>query len=208
MKTQNPIPRLSWIDALPDKCEQKTISEMGDKLSNQREIDELREDYISRMILLDSQVSELVNSLRDREDNKNTAICITSDHGEMLGDAGMLYKGSMLESSINVPFIYKEPESITFKTRERIGSHPFTTTDALAEVVTIFSEVEKQKFNWTNKEAKIHNYRVWKRNSDSQRSQKIVMSTIDGEPYWATNLQRIQQKAEMHYLTRWKNGRS
>ena len=55
-----------------------------------------------------------------------------SDHGEMLGDAGM-YKS--IWKSDNVPFIYKEPESITFKTRERIGSHPFTTTDALAEVV-------------------------------------------------------------------------
>ena len=53
VKTQNPIPRLSWVDALPDKCEQKKLSQKwGDKLSNQREIDELREDYISRMILL------------------------------------------------------------------------------------------------------------------------------------------------------------
>ena len=63
----------------------------------------------------------------------------------MLGDAGMLYKGSMLESSINVPFIYKEPESITFKTRERIGSHPFTTTDALAEVVNNLQRSGKAK---------------------------------------------------------------
>ena len=38
---------------------------------------------------------------------EDTAIIFTSDHGEMMGDGNMLYKGTMLESAIRVPFVYK-----------------------------------------------------------------------------------------------------
>ena len=68
----------------------------------------LARDYADHLKLLD-QVGALMDALSSRSDYDRTAIALTSDHGEMLGDAGMLYKGTFIESAINVPWIYKEP---------------------------------------------------------------------------------------------------
>ena len=59
--------------------------------------------------MLDAQMQRLIDALAKREDADRTAIAVTSDHGEMLGDHGMLYKGTFLESSIRVPFQYCPP---------------------------------------------------------------------------------------------------
>ena len=40
---------------------------------------------------------------------KHIGMLATADHGDMLGDGGMLYKGSFLEGAIRVPFVYKPP---------------------------------------------------------------------------------------------------
>ena len=37
--------------------------------------------------------------LETREDYNKTNVCITSDHGDMLGDYGMLYKSTLLEQA-------------------------------------------------------------------------------------------------------------
>ena len=190
LKTQNPIPKLNWVEALPESCEQRKLSEKwGDKLNNLREIAELRTDYINRMILLDNQVSELENSLKGRVDHMNTAICITSDHGEMLGDAGMLYKGSLLESSINIPFIYKEPDYINFKTKERTGNHPCTATDLLNGAINNLKRGGKAKRLIRQIGRRKHvTIEYGNEIAIIKGDKKIVMSIVNGEPYWATNL--------------------
>ena len=47
--------------------------------------------------------------MEKRSDCERTAVAITADHGELLGDAEMLYKGCFLEGAIHVPWIYREP---------------------------------------------------------------------------------------------------
>ena len=76
----------AWIKDLSDEtCLKKTYNKWNGLL-NEREINELRKDYANHLCLLDDQIERLLKALNKREDSENTAIAITSDHGEMLGD--------------------------------------------------------------------------------------------------------------------------
>lgn len=101
--------RGDWIKDLPIHCElRKTAESWSDRLT-EKSIEACRKDYGNNLQLLDHQLNRLTDALKKREDNNKTAIAITADHGEMLGDHQMLYKGTFLEGSIHVPFVYIPP---------------------------------------------------------------------------------------------------
>ena len=102
-------PQPDWIADLPDTCElQKCRRSWVGQLSP-GQIEACRADYADHLSLLDDQVQRLLTGLERRPDQASTAVLATADHGEMLGDGGMLYKGSFLEGAIRVPFIYRPP---------------------------------------------------------------------------------------------------
>ena len=69
----------------------------------------LRQDYANHLELLDQQMGELLSALRQRPDAGETAITVCSDHGELLGDWGLLLKGCFLEGAIRSLFIHQPP---------------------------------------------------------------------------------------------------
>lgn len=104
-----------WIDRLTRNCELKKIKASWKGKLNTRDIGDFRKDYADHLYLIDSQIRNIIKTVKKRSDYKNTAIAFTSDHGEMLGDHEMLYKSTFLEESIRVPFIYNEPSIGTIK---------------------------------------------------------------------------------------------
>jgi arylsulfatase len=61
---------------------------------------------------LDDAIGRVLKSLRDSGLEESTVIVFTSDHGELLGDHGLLHKGPLFfESSLRVPMIWKFPDS-------------------------------------------------------------------------------------------------
>ena len=66
----------------------------------------LRADYADHLSLLDAQVGELLQALSLREDAPQTAISVCSDHGELLGDWGLLLKGCFLEGATRSLFLH------------------------------------------------------------------------------------------------------
>ena len=52
----------------------------------------------------------ILDKAKTRKDYERTAIALTSDHGDMLGDNEILYKSTFLEPSIHVPMIYVPPK--------------------------------------------------------------------------------------------------
>ena len=108
-------PRPSWIQRLPDHSELKKIQMGWQGHLTHDAIDALRRDYADHLVLLDEQMQRLEQAVRSRTDRDNTAIAVTADHGEMLGDGGMLYKSTFLESSIRVPMIYVAPTQLKEK---------------------------------------------------------------------------------------------
>jgi len=58
---------------------------------------------------LDEKIGSLVNNLRELDLAENTIVILTSDHGEMMGEHGMWFKGTFLDWSSRVPFIVSFP---------------------------------------------------------------------------------------------------
>lgn len=54
---------------------------------------------------IDHQIRVLIGTLREEGILDDTIICFTSDHGDMLGDHGMLAKRLMYEGSANIPML-------------------------------------------------------------------------------------------------------
>ncbi len=70
--------------------------------------------YYAMISLIDDQFARLVAHLDRTGQRENTLIIFTSDHGESLGDHGLLYKGCRFyEGLVRVPLIFNCPGTVT-----------------------------------------------------------------------------------------------
>ena len=67
----------------------------------------LRANYAGNVTLIDDQIGRILAAVEARGELAGTAIVFTSDHGEMNGDAGMLYKGNFLDAAVRVPLLVR-----------------------------------------------------------------------------------------------------
>mgnify|MGYP000128984029 FL=1 len=65
--------------------------------------------YYGMVSLIDKQVGRLISTLEERGMLDNTIIVFTSDHGEMLGDRHLCFKGTLFDEVTSVPLIYADP---------------------------------------------------------------------------------------------------
>jgi len=66
--------------------------------------------YWAQIDLIDVQVGRILEALTASGQLENTVVIFTSDHGEMLGDHGMLKKGALLyDSAVHIPLIMSCP---------------------------------------------------------------------------------------------------
>jgi len=84
--------------------------------------------YYAMIELIDYQLGRIIEVLKETSQLENTLIIFTSDHGELLGDHGLLYKGCrFFESLVHVPLLFLWPEVIPRGIR----------SDALVELVDL-----------------------------------------------------------------------
>jgi choline-sulfatase len=69
----------------------------------------MRANYAGNVTLIDDEIGRILNALGDIGQISNTLIIFTSDHGEMNGDYGRIYKGSFLDPAIKVPLVVVSP---------------------------------------------------------------------------------------------------
>jgi len=90
------------------------------------EPDEIREAMAltcGMITMIDDAVGALVSKLKASGLFDNTVIVFNADHGDYLGDFGLLLKGAMPLRSINrVPFIWSDPESRTPAVTQALAS--------------------------------------------------------------------------------------
>ncbi|MBT5829721.1 MAG: sulfatase-like hydrolase/transferase, partial [Candidatus Latescibacteria bacterium] len=72
----------------------------------------LRADYAGNITLIDDQIGEILGVLEVRGELDNTVIVLVSDHGEMNGDYGFIYKEHLLNGSVRVPLLVRTPNTI------------------------------------------------------------------------------------------------
>jgi arylsulfatase A-like enzyme len=85
-------------------------------------------DYYAMIELIDDNVGRLLDTLEATGQRENTVVIFMSDHGEMLGDHGLILKGAYFyEGLVHVPLIISWPGTILQNVR----------CDALVELVDI-----------------------------------------------------------------------
>lgn len=70
----------------------------------------LRANYAGKLSLIDDQIGEVLRTIEERGELDNTVIALVSDHGEMNGDAGLLYKQTFLNPAVRVPLAIRMPK--------------------------------------------------------------------------------------------------
>ncbi|MCD6291067.1 MAG: sulfatase-like hydrolase/transferase [Anaerolineae bacterium] len=66
--------------------------------------------YYAQIELIDTQVGRMLDALEESGQRENTIVIFMSDHGEMLGDHGLLFKGCRFyEGAVHVPLIISWP---------------------------------------------------------------------------------------------------
>lgn len=80
----------------------------------------LTSQYDGEIAYLDQRVADLLSEFRDREILDNTVVVVTSDHGEHLGDHGLMdHKMSLYDTLIHVPLIVRYPPAVPSNQRVR-----------------------------------------------------------------------------------------
>jgi arylsulfatase A-like enzyme len=69
----------------------------------------MQAQYFGMISEVDAQLARVWATLHDRDEWGNTVIVVTSDHGEQLGDQGLVQKAGFFESSYAVLGIIRDP---------------------------------------------------------------------------------------------------
>jgi choline-sulfatase len=73
------------------------------------EVARMRADYAGNVSLIDDQIGDVLRAVEERGELDDTLIAIVSDHGEMNGDYGLIYKQNFLDPAARVPFVIRPP---------------------------------------------------------------------------------------------------
>ncbi|MFW5856807.1 MAG: sulfatase [Planctomycetota bacterium] len=73
------------------------------------EVAAMRANYAGNVTLIDDQIGEILEVLEARGELENTVIAFSSDHGELNGDHGLIYKSQFLDGCLRVPLLVRTP---------------------------------------------------------------------------------------------------
>jgi len=69
--------------------------------------------YYAMIEMLDWHFGELLDALKERGELDNTIVIFQSDHGELLGDHGLVFKGArFFDGVVRVPLVIRWPERV------------------------------------------------------------------------------------------------
>ena len=73
--------------------------------------------------MIDAMVGDVLGALRSLDLERETIVVFTSDHGDFMGDHGLLFKGPLhYRSLIRMPFIWCDPRSPSGSRRQQLAS--------------------------------------------------------------------------------------
>lgn len=67
-----------------------------------------RRNYFGNITLIDEGIGRILDALEDARILDETVVIFTSDHGDALGDHGMVFKSFFYESMVHVPLIVRD----------------------------------------------------------------------------------------------------
>ncbi|HEY8589269.1 MAG TPA: choline-sulfatase [Naasia sp.] len=102
----------------------------------------LRRAYYAALSYVDAKVGELVAALEGSGELDRTVILFTSDHGDMLGERGMVQKRCFYEFSARVPFTLTLPDGAHAGTSVR---QPVSLIDVLPTLLDLAGVAEQRR---------------------------------------------------------------
>ncbi len=126
-KKKIPKPVLS-TNLRPDAVEKESMHGLLGACDNYTadNILKMRVGYYASIAFLDNQVGRVLKALNSSGLEDNTMVVFLSDHGDMLGDHGLLAKGAYFyEPSVHVPFIIKYPKTVPCGIRVKDVVQPY-----------------------------------------------------------------------------------
>lgn len=101
------------VQGLMDRwlCDFHYIDEIQDRLLTEDNLRWLYETYYGMVNDLDHRLGALLDKLKKRGLADNTAVVFVSDHGDMMGNRGMVQKRCFYEPSVRVPLVACLPGS-------------------------------------------------------------------------------------------------
>jgi choline-sulfatase len=87
---------------------------LDDRLGNRpplsaTEIAQMRANYAGNVTLIDDAIGRILTTVKERGEWENTVVVFASDHGEMNGDHGLIYKSNFLNPAVRVPLLVRVP---------------------------------------------------------------------------------------------------
>ena len=89
----------------------------------------LRANYAGNVTLIDDQIGEILAAIEARGEMDNTVIVLVSDHGEMNGDYGLIYKENLLNGAVRVPLLVRTPQTVVSDIAGRVCDSPVEWMD-------------------------------------------------------------------------------
>jgi choline-sulfatase len=72
----------------------------------------MRANYAGNVSLIDDQIGRLLEVIAQRGELDDTVIAFSSDHGEMNGDHGLIYKNNFFDGAVRVPMLLRTPQTL------------------------------------------------------------------------------------------------
>ncbi|MCG9128031.1 sulfatase-like hydrolase/transferase [Candidatus Poribacteria bacterium] len=123
----SPIPRQPVGDRPMGRLDQLRGKRRPD--FDQGDVAKMRADYAGNVTLIDDQIGEILATVKERGELENTVIVFCSDHGEMNGDYGLIYKSNFLNGAVRIPFIVRTPDTISRNITKRTCDSPVEWID-------------------------------------------------------------------------------
>ena len=122
-----PIPRQPIGDRPRGKLDQLRGKRKPD--FDNGDVAKMRADYAGNVTLIDDQIGEILDTIQERGELENTVIVFCSDHGEMNGDYGLIYKSNFLNGAVRIPFIVRTPDTLNRNITNRTCDTPVEWID-------------------------------------------------------------------------------
>ena len=107
---QNPPPPLAWLEDQFHSGGKAVTPQTAQRVTDQaaREAMALTAGMVT---MIDDQIGRVIQALKDSGEYDNTVIIFNTDHGDYLGDYGLILKGVLPSASITqVPMIWSDPK--------------------------------------------------------------------------------------------------
>ena len=122
-----PVPRPEITTGAPEGYLNKRLQ--AAPTLTPEDISAMRANYAGNISLIDDQIGEILHTITDRREIDNTVIIFSSDHGEMNGDYGLIYKENFLNGAVRVPLLVRTPETLHSPVKGTIADCPVEWMD-------------------------------------------------------------------------------